>query len=119
MIHGLMARGADREAHSLYLELLAERGLVGVAFFAALVGSAFMCIRSGVRRMWIAGHASEAHLAGAFGIGILGYLVAAIFLHDDYFRGFWLALALAWSLPQVAASLEGPVRSSAVPGSKG
>lgn len=119
MIHGLMARGADREAHSLYLELLAERGLAGVAFFAALVGSAFMCIRSAVRSMSLSGHTSEAHLAGAFGIGILGYLVAAVFLHDDYARGFWLALALAWSLPQAASLLAGRAGSASLPVSKG
>ena len=105
MIHGLMARGADREAHSLYLETLAERGLVGAGVFAALVGTALAAVVGAWRRLNRHGLRSEAMLVAAYGSGILGYLTAAIFLHDGYFRYFWMALALAWSLPQAVRSL--------------
>lgn len=104
MMHGLMARGADREAHSLYLQVLAERGLIGVLPFALLLWLAF---RSGLRaaaQFETAGRSSDAALARAVVVGLFGYMTAATFLHDDYQRYFWLAIAVALALPQATES---------------
>lgn len=104
MIEGLMARGSDREAHSLYLEVLAERGLFGSAVFAGLLLFALLSTTTAARTLATAGLRSQALLARAYGTGLMGFLTASIFLHDGYPRYFWLALALALALPQAAAA---------------
>ncbi|MDP4032968.1 MAG: O-antigen ligase family protein [Pseudorhodobacter sp.] len=103
--HGLMARGSDRQAHSLYVEVLAERGLVGGMLFAALLMFAFGAVLRSVRRLGEAELSAPRGAARAVGFGLLGYMTAAIFLHDGYPHYFWLAFALAASLPQVTANL--------------
>jgi O-antigen ligase len=104
MMEGLMARGSDRQAHSLYLEVLAERGLLGSALFAGLLAFALWSTSSAARLLAAAGRRSEALLARAYATGLIGFLTASIFLHDGYPRYFWLALALALALPQAAAA---------------
>jgi hypothetical protein len=73
-----MARGADREAHSLYLQVLAERGLLGALPF---VGPARHdgLLPSGAAAPVFSrrGFTSDAALARAYGIGLLGYFIAA------------------------------------------
>lgn len=100
-----MARGSDRQAHSLYLEVLAERGLIGSAIFAGLLIFALASTAHAARALANAGLRSEAFLARAYGTGLIGFLTASVFLHDGYPRYFWLALALALALPQAAAAL--------------
>jgi hypothetical protein len=104
MIEGLMARGSDRQAHSLYLEVLAERGLVGAAVFGGLLLFAWLSTVAAARALDRAGARADAQLARAYGIGLIGFLVASTFLHDGYPRYFWLILALALALPQAAAA---------------
>jgi putative inorganic carbon (hco3(-)) transporter len=103
MLSGLMARGADREAHSLYLQVLAERGLLGALPFVGLLALTAYSVRRGRARLLAAGLTSDAALARAYGIGLLGYFIAATFLHDGYDRYFWLSIAIALALPQITA----------------
>jgi putative inorganic carbon (HCO3(-)) transporter len=80
-----------RRAHSLYLELAAEQGLVGLGTFAAIMTLL-------MRRLWRAQRsarsASEADLAAACWLSLLAYLSTGFFLHLSYQRYFWLLLAL-------------------------
>ena len=111
--HGLMSRGSDRQAHSLYIEVLAERGLVGGVLFAGILLFAFCAVRLSVQRLREAGVYAPQGIARAIGFGLLGYLTAAIFLHDGYPHYMWLAIALAASLPQVTAHLTRQVAPNA------
>ncbi|MFQ5737381.1 MAG: O-antigen ligase family protein [Acidobacteriota bacterium] len=83
-----------RRAHTLYFELAAETGLIGLCLFMAIVGSM-------LRRLWVArsrmreAHPDLAGLATAFFFGIVCYLGTALFLHMSYQRYYWLLLGLA------------------------
>jgi putative inorganic carbon (hco3(-)) transporter len=102
---GLMARGSDRQAHSLYLEILAERGVVGALAFAALLAFMFVSIIRSASALSANSLDFEAGWAKAFGLGVLGFMCAAVFLHEAYPHYFWLAFGIAASLPQAASSL--------------
>ncbi len=101
---GIDTRRAERSAHSLYLEIAAEKGLVGLALFALLMGVTFHGLRQGYCRFQAAGMEEYAGIAMALSIAIVGYLFTAIFLHDAYSRYFWLLIGIAMAVPNVAAN---------------
>lgn len=94
-----------KSAHSLYLEILAETGIVGMTIFLGIIYAVYRSISSARRLFLAAGQADYASLAVAIGIGFIGYLVTAIFLHDAHARYFWLLFGIAISL-QIAAQHE-------------
>jgi len=83
-----------RRAHSLYLEMGAEIGLVGLVVFLSTVG---YLIRSLLRerRRWKTRDPSLADLATAFCFSLLAFLFAGVFLSFAYERYYWLLLALS------------------------
>ncbi|PWC35994.1 hypothetical protein TSO352_12470 [Azospirillum sp. TSO35-2] len=108
---GLMVRGSDRSAHSLYLQTAAEKGVLGLIVLGAVLWASFHGVLSGRRRLLDAGEDDAASLVEAVGIGLLLYMVAAIFLHDAFARYFWsyvgVALALSHIAPRQAALCAG------------
>jgi hypothetical protein len=42
-------------------------------------------------------------MVSAFAIGLLGYMVASIFVHAAYPRYFWLLAGIVMALPQLSA----------------
>jgi putative inorganic carbon (HCO3(-)) transporter len=98
----LMNRGEDRNAHSLYLQIAAERGLVGLAAFGTLLWFMIRSLKRSVHMFQKAGRHDYAALATAFGIGFFGFLIGSIFLHDSYPKYFWLLMGISLSLPQAA-----------------
>lgn len=93
-------RRTDRAAHSLYVEIAAETGIVGIIAFTALVGTVFAALR----RVWMTENpASEMHdLARSVAISILGILVASTFLHSAYPRFLIMTIGLAIGIASVA-----------------
>jgi O-antigen ligase len=94
---GLDTRNEARGAHSLYLESLAELGILGSIPFFLLLGM-------GLRRAWQARTAAGGHLdresrllAEACFVAWLAFLVSAAALHLSYPRYLWIFLALAFS----------------------
>lgn len=95
--------GQDRSAHSLYLETLAEMGILGFACQMMILALAWLGV---VRAMALARAADLARLRiryAAFGIGLLGYFFCMIFLHDAYSRMMWMMIAIAIAMPRIAA----------------
>ncbi len=99
---GLDPRLDARSAHSLYLEIAAESGLIGLVSFGAILWFLFQGIFQANKTFKTAGLTDYSHLAVAFGIALIGYLVGSIFLHLAYARYFWLFLGIGFSLPNVA-----------------
>jgi putative inorganic carbon (HCO3(-)) transporter len=94
---GLDSRAEVRGAHNLYLESLAEVGIIGsIPFFALLW--------MGLRRAWQARVGTDRSLGllaeGCF-VAWLAFLVAAITLHLSYPRYLWIFLALAFTAGQL------------------
>ena len=86
--------GVDREAHSLYLGLAAETGLLGLITFAGVAAAIIRPLAATRRRN--RGHRDDvAGLATGFALAMVIYLTTAIFLHFAYIRYFWLLAALA------------------------
>ncbi|HRQ40137.1 MAG TPA: O-antigen ligase family protein [Chloroflexota bacterium] len=95
-------RREERAAHSLYLEMAAETGLVGLAAFGAIVVVALRRAYQTQKMFMRAGRYDEATLAFAWMVALVGYLVASLFLHGAYLRYFWLLIGILLALPQTA-----------------
>jgi putative inorganic carbon (HCO3(-)) transporter len=85
----------EREAHSLYLGLAAETGILG---FITMMGIFFYTLyrlaRS--RAYWLERNQKGiASLCTGFFLAVVSYMATGIFLHINYIRYLWLILALA------------------------
>ncbi len=102
---GLDPRRENREPHSFYLEIAAESGLAGILVFTAIFASLYRAVRLARRRFEQAGAREEAEMVVSFGLALLGYLTAALFIHAAFPRYFWLLVGIGLALPPVAESL--------------
>jgi len=115
---GLDSRREARAPASLYVEVLAEQGLVGITFFGLLLGFVFREINRGVRGLEATGQLAAAGMLAAFRLGLAGYLISSLFKNSAYATTFWLLIALALALAAAAlrATLDGPdARPAATP----
>jgi O-antigen ligase len=105
---------SSRRAHSLYLELAAETGAIGLtAFLAIAVTTGYRLWQE--RRRWLRTRPDLATIATAFVLAIIAYFGTATFLHLSYQRYYWFLLALAGaairicrneSVPTIPAEVE-------------
>ncbi len=95
--YDMMLRGADRSAHSLYLETAAEQGAVGLAALLFLLGASLRAVQVACRRAARQGDMALVNTLRATGAAAAGLFVSAIFLHDAYAQHFWLVLALLFA----------------------
>jgi O-antigen ligase len=84
----------DREAHSLYAEILAEGGALGTFFFLGIVGVTLRELHR-ARRRWRQRRPELADLAAGFLFALTAYMATGVFLHLSYERYFWILVALA------------------------
>jgi putative inorganic carbon (hco3(-)) transporter len=85
---------SQRRAHSLYLEMAAETGLVGLIAFLAIPFSLIVALVR-LRRRYHGRDREYEDLAIAFTLSISAYLATGIFLHLAFQRYYWLLLAMA------------------------
>jgi putative inorganic carbon (hco3(-)) transporter len=114
---GFRARQEDREAHNLYLHLSAEFGLPGLGLFLGMVGVTLMGLHN-VWKMHRHVDPAMAGLAAGFAMAIFAYLLTGLFLHFSFIRFFWIILALANSVPMIAARDERQHQSARLLGVK-
>jgi O-antigen ligase len=89
-------------AHSIYLEIWADLGVVGLLLFAGLV---VITLRAGVlaaARFRADGRRAEEILARGVVVAIVAMLAADIFLSDLYSKQLFLLLALAPAMSALA-----------------
>lgn len=91
---GLEYRAKAREAHSLYVEILAETGSLGILGFSLLMGSWFWYLRSLRETLLRRGQLKEAGWVVSLIMSVICYLLCSIFLHGDYIRYLWLYVSL-------------------------
>lgn len=94
-------RREERSAHNLYLEVAAETGLVGLAAFGVIIGSAFLNLHRTRHALLQRGRYNEAGILWALAVGLTGYLAASFFLHGAYPRYFWLLMGIALAVPHL------------------
>jgi O-antigen ligase len=92
-----------RRAHSLYLELAAETGVIGFSVFMAIVIVT-------LRRLVTAWHRTTsvdaflANMSLACVVAVFAYLATALFLQLSFQRYYWFLLALAGATVLIAES---------------
>jgi putative inorganic carbon (hco3(-)) transporter len=99
---GLDPRSENRSPHSLYVEIAAEQGLVGIFVFGLLIYNIFTGLAN-ARKIFekLADH-QMASMAMGMTITMAGYLTNAIFVHSSYPRPFWVLVGLALAYPVYA-----------------
>lgn len=91
-----------RNAHSYYLEVAAEHGIVGIVSVGGIMLLTLKALRDARRLFGNIGNKRMADLAGALTVAFVGYAVSATFLHGDYTRFLWLQVDLAAALAVLA-----------------
>lgn len=94
--------GHRRFPHSLYLQIAAETGVVGLGVFAVIIGLTLAAFWSAVRRFSSARDLRSASVTVSLALGFVGYLVSSVILHGDYMRYFWILVALAIAAQHLA-----------------
>lgn len=83
--------GSERMTHSLYLQLAAETGLVGLFIFAIPLWKLCRCLFKKTR---IADTFTTSAIPAAYLLALLSSLVMGMFLHLLLNKSFWIVLAL-------------------------
>lgn len=99
---GLDVRRTERSAHSLYLQLAAEKGLFGLAVFGTMMGVLYVGMWRAEQRLRAADQSQLADMIAALSAGLSGYLFAAIFLHLAYPRYLWMFVGIVVASIHVA-----------------
>jgi putative inorganic carbon (hco3(-)) transporter len=99
---GIALVATERDAHNLYLEVLAETGVIGFLVFSVLLFVSFRTVFRARRIFLQANMNNYAGMVTGFLAGLTGYFVAGLFIHNAFPRFFYLLLGLALSLRLVA-----------------
>jgi hypothetical protein len=93
---GVKAVGTEYFPHNLYLEILAELGVVGLTAFAAMVYALWAGLRRSMPSAVDARASAHSLRELSFGIeaALVGYLAGMVLLQGSYPRYFWMLLAL-------------------------
>ena len=92
---GLDNRLEERQAHSLYFEILAEQGIVGFMVFLMMLAMVYNGLFRARRLLFRINRAEIVPRVTAVQFGLTAYLIASLFLHGDYERYFYLIVAMA------------------------
>ena len=109
---GSSERGVDLAAHSLYLEIAAERGLLGITVYLVLIWYIFRIIMKSARQLHAAGLTAYENMVFSYGFSLLGYLATSVFLHERA-RFIWIIYGICLSFPAIAAYETRRISSSA------
>lgn len=106
-IIGIEYRAEEREAHSLYAEMLAERGILGFLTFTALVVFLFQGLSKARISLSFTPYYDEwSFYISATQVSLITYLFAATFLHDAYIRFLWVFVAISLALIQIVYEMK-------------
>ncbi len=89
-------------AHNMYLHLLVEVGIVGLALFGGLL---LACVAAAVRAAWLfrrTGDVTLELLSRTVVAGSVGLLVADFFISAQYQRVLWILMGICLALYGVA-----------------
>lgn len=91
-----------KQAHNMYLDVLAETGVVGLLLFTGLLTFSLLSTLRAARLFQLAGDADMEILSRALFVGLLGLLAADFFLSELLSKQLWILLALGPALLRVA-----------------
>jgi putative inorganic carbon (HCO3(-)) transporter len=103
---GLEFRAEARDPHSLYVQLLAETGILGTITFLGMFYFLFDALNKARRAIEASPHLVEwLPWMSALQLAILSYLLTSIFLHNAYIRYLWILVAMALTGIQITYNL--------------
>ena len=112
---GLIQQTKGYRGHSLYLETLAETGLIGLLSLLAII---FVVMRGLWRehQRWAQRCPELDYTAIGFFLSLAAYAISAVFAHLSYQRYFWLLVAVSSAALRIVhqASQESPSRDLAL-----
>jgi len=87
-------------AHTMYLEIMAELGIVGIFLFMGILFYTFKSLsRIAKSNSYLSGYARGLY------IGLSGFLIAAIFLHAQQEKVLWFVIFMALALEGIAVPM--------------
>lgn len=103
---GIEFRAEERDPHSLYIQLLAETGIIGTVAFLAMVFFLIDTLNKTCRALekWPQ-LADWLPWVSAMRFVILSYLLTSIFLHNAYIRYLWIFIAMALTAIQITHNM--------------
>jgi len=111
---GLDPRREQRDPASLYLQLLAEQGLIGISIFLLFVTSIFVRLLKTYRDFKLLGMYEEMYMTSALFASLAGYMFMSIYKNNAYSNVFWTLIALCISATQIAANHVKPEEESEI-----
>jgi O-antigen ligase len=84
--------------HNVYLQQLAETGVVGLALLLAVIGASLGAAARAARRFEALGDPALATLARAVIVASIGFLTASLFISNSTDKRLWIILALGPAL---------------------
>ncbi len=99
---GIDNRSEQREAHSLYLEVGAETGLLGYIGMGGILVTTILAMNKASNMLSQAGRNDLNSWVKGLRLGVYGYMFTSIFLHQGFPRYLWMLLALSSAAEAVA-----------------
>ncbi len=91
-----------RYAHSHYLAVAAETGLLGLTAFMTLLVVVCRRMHHAQKKLKHAGLPDPAMVVAAISVGIYGFLISSMFLDTGFIYHLWLLTGIAFALPRIA-----------------
>lgn len=93
---GSYQRVFSGRAHMTYLEIMAELGIIGFLIFLKILHSVFKALKK------ISSNSKElSSYATGLHVGLMGFLVAALFLHSQQDKNLWFVIFMAAALDNI------------------
>ena len=103
---GIEFRAEARDPHSLYVQLLAETGILGTITFLGMIYFLFDALNKAYRALERSPQLADwLPWISAYRFAILSYLLTSIFLHNAYIRYLWILIAMALTGIQITYNL--------------
>ena len=98
---GLDNRREARDPASLYLQLLAEQGLVGTVVFLAIIVAVFLQLFRSFSGFKEIRRSDEMYISAALLAALAGYMFMSLYRNNAYTNVFWVFIAVCMSAFQV------------------